>query len=85
MARGAASAYTVSPLFLTDFPLADPNGGYNGLALVMCFCWAIDKTNSQIRMPLGQCATGAGERAVALTLSLKSIWARAKKSGKRKR
>ena len=76
-------ANKVSPLFITDFPLAEPNDGYCRLALIMSFCWAINKTISQIRM--GRCATGAGERAVALTLSLKSIWARAKKSGKRKR
>ena len=68
-------ACNVSPVFLTDFLLADPNGGYNGLALVMCFCRAINKTNSQIRMSLGQCATGAGERVVDLTISLENIWA----------
>jgi len=76
-------ANKVSPLFITDFPLAEPNDGYCRLALIMSFCWAINKTISQIRM--GRCATGAGGRAVALTMSLKNIWARAKKTGKRKR
>ena len=32
----------------------------------------INKTNSQIRMPLGQCALGAGERAVDLTFRLRT-------------
>ena len=32
----------------------------------------INKTNSQIRMPLGQCALGAGESAVDLTFRLRT-------------
>jgi len=63
-----------TPLFITDFPLAESGFGYNRLALVMSFCWAIYKVIGQIRM--GRCSEGAGERAVALTISLKNIWAK---------
>jgi len=74
-----------SPLFILDYPHAAVNSGYNRLSLVMAFCWAVDKTISQIRM--GRNATGATERAVALTMTLRNIWApvKSKNSGKRKR
>jgi hypothetical protein len=72
-----------SPIFITDFPLEDAQADYCRLALIMSFCWAINKSISQIRM--GRCASGAGERAVALTISLRNIWAPTKKNRKRKR
>jgi hypothetical protein len=71
-----------TPLFITDYPLADANRGYNRLALVISFCWAIYKTISQIKM--GRSASGACARAVSLTMSLRKIWTSAK-NGKRKR
>ena len=71
-----------TPLFITDYPLADANQGYNRLALVISFCWAIYKTISQIKM--GRSATGACARAVSLTMSLRKIWTSAK-NRKRKR
>jgi hypothetical protein len=48
----------------------------------MAFCWAVYKTIGQIRM--GRCAAGATERAVALTISLRNIWAPVKGTRKRK-
>ena len=71
-----------SPLFITDFPLADDNQGYNRLALIISFCWAIYKTIGQIKM--GRSADGACARAVSLTMSLRNIWT-SDKSNKRKR
>jgi hypothetical protein len=61
-----------APLYALNYPPADGREGYNRLSLVMTFCWAIHKTISQIRM--GRVALGADRRALALTLSLKSIW-----------
>ena len=63
----------LSPLFIMDSPPADHDAGYNRLSLVMSFCWAIHKTIGQIRV--GRCAQGADARAIALTLSLRKIWA----------
>ena len=73
-----------SPLFIPDYPLAGVVSGYCRLPLVMSFCWAVYKIIGQIRM--GRCASGASERVVALTISLKNIWAPgpAKRNGKRK-
>jgi hypothetical protein len=70
----------LSPIFILDFPLAEHGAGYNRLALVMSFCWAIHKIIDQIRM--GRCADEADARAVTLTLSLKNIWAPVKKTKK---
>jgi hypothetical protein len=74
-----------SPLFILDYPPAEGTSGYNRLSLVMSFCWAVYKTIGQIRM--GRSATDATGRAVALTLTLRNIWApiKTKNSGKRKR
>jgi hypothetical protein len=63
----------VTPLFIPDFPLAEPNAGYNRLSLTMAFCWAVHKTIDQIKM--GRSAEGAESRIITLTLSLKNIWA----------
>jgi hypothetical protein len=68
----------VSPLFIPDYPLADPKAGYNRLALTMAFCWAVHKTIDQIKM--GRSAEGADARVVTMTMSLKNIWAPANKS-----
>ena len=75
----------LSPLFILDYPPAEASQDYNRLSLLMAFCWAIYKTIGQVRM--GRCATGAAERAVALTISLRNIWApvKGKNTGKRKR
>ena len=73
----------ISPLFILDYPPAVDNQGYNRLSLVMSFCWAVYKTIGQVRM--GRCATGATERAVALTISLRNIWAPVKDKNTRKR
>jgi hypothetical protein len=73
----------ISPLFILDYPPAEDNQGYNRLSLVMSFCWAVYKTIGQIRM--GRCATGATERAVALTISLRNIWAPVRGKNTRKR
>jgi hypothetical protein len=67
------SAHKVTPLFIADYPLADSKFGYNRLAVVMAFCWAICKTIDQIKM--GRSADGASARAVNLTMTLKNIWA----------
>ena len=72
-----------SPLFILDYPPAEASLSYNRLSLVMAFCWAVYKTIGQIRM--GRCATGATERAVALTISLRNIWAPVKGNNNRKR
>jgi hypothetical protein len=72
-----------SPLFILDYPPAEAGFSYNRLSLVMTFCWAVYKTIGQIRM--GRCATGATERAVALTISLRNIWAPVKGNNNRKR
>ena len=68
----------VTPLFIPDFPLAEPNAGYNRLSLTMAFCWAVHKTIDQIKM--GRSAEGAESRIITLTLSLKNIWAPPKKA-----
>jgi len=67
----------LSPIFILDSPPADHDAGYNRLALVMSFCWAIHKIIGQIKM--GRCAEDADTRAIALTLSLRNIWAPVKK------
>jgi hypothetical protein len=61
-----------TPLFVMDYPPADPAAGYCRLSLIMTLCWAIHKTISQIKM--GRVPLGADRRAIALTLSLKNIW-----------
>jgi hypothetical protein len=71
----------VSPHFILDFPLADSNAGYNRLSLIMAFCWAVHKIIDQIKM--GRSAEGADSRIVALTMSLKNIWAPPKKTSKK--
>ena len=68
----------VSPLFIPDYPPADPKAGYSRLALIMAFSWAVHKTIDQIRV--GRSAEGADARIVSLTMSLRNIWAPAKKS-----
>ena len=68
----------VSPLFIPDYPPADPKAGYSRLALIMAFSWAVHKTIDQIKV--GRSAEGADARAVALTMSLKNLWAPAKKT-----
>ena len=68
----------VTPCFVADFPLADANAGYNRLAQVMCFCWAVHKTVDQIKS--GRSAEGAAGRIISLTVSLRNIWAPAKKT-----
>jgi hypothetical protein len=68
----------VTPCFVLDFPLADVEAGYNRLALVMSFCWAVHKTIDQIRS--GRSAIGSDSRIVTLTISLRNIWAPIKKS-----
>jgi hypothetical protein len=65
-------AKKTTPLFIPDYPIADPAFGYCRLSLIMTLCWAIHKTINQIKM--GRDPLGADHRAVALTLSLKSIW-----------
>ena len=70
----------LSPIFIMDSPPADHDAGYNRLALMMSFCWAIHKVIGQIRM--GRSAEDADTRAIAMTLSLRSIWAPVKKTGK---
>jgi hypothetical protein len=67
----------VTPCFILDFPLAEADAGYNRLAMVMCFCWAVHKTIDQVKS--GQSAEGADRRIVANTMSFKSIWAPIKK------
>ena len=74
----ALAVNKVSPLFIPDYPPADPKAGYSRLALVMAFSWAVHKTIDQIKV--GRSAEGADARAVALTMSLKNIWAPAKKT-----
>ena len=66
-----------SPIFILDTPPADPGAGYNRLALVASFCWAVNKIISQIRM--GRSAEDAEARIVTLTMSLRNIWAPVKK------
>ena len=68
----------VTPCFIIDFPLADTKSGYNRLALVMCFCWAVHKTIEQIRS--GRSSEDADRRIITLTVSLSNIWAPAKKT-----
>jgi hypothetical protein len=67
----------VSPLFVTDYPLADSSAGYSRLAITMAFCWATHRSIDQIKA--GRCAVGADARIVSLTMSLRSIWAPIKK------
>jgi hypothetical protein len=69
-----------TPLFIIDYPIADPNTGYCRLALVMAFCWAIYKTINQIRD--GRNALNADIRAEALTVSLGNIWKKSSKKGR---
>jgi hypothetical protein len=69
-----------SPIFILDSPPADPDAGYNRLALVLSFCWAVHKIISQIKM--GRSAEDADARIVTLTMSLKNIWAPVKKAKK---
>jgi len=66
-----------TPIFIIDSPPADKAAGYSRIALVMSFCWAIHKIISHIKM--GRCAAGADTRAIALTLTLRNIWAPVKK------
>ena len=68
----------VTPVFVLDFPLADANAGYNRLAQIMSFCWAVHKIVDQIKS--GQCADGAAGRIISLSVSLSNIWAPAKKT-----
>ena len=65
------------PLYIIDYPLADSGFGYNRLALVLTFCWAVHKAIGQIRN--GRCAENANSRIVALTLSLNNIWMKSSK------
>ena len=69
-----------SPIFILDSPPADPGAGYNRLALVVSFCWAVNKIISQIRM--GRSAEDAKAHIVTLTMSLRNIWAPVKKAKK---
>jgi hypothetical protein len=69
------------PLFITDYPLADPEAGYCRLALTMAFCWAVHKITDQIKA--GRSAEGAESRIVTLTLTFKNIWAPAIKKSKK--
>ena len=62
-----------SPIFFPDYRPASAKLGYNRLSLVMCFCWAVHSTIGQIRM--GRSPMKAGDRILALTLSLRYIWA----------
>ena len=70
----------LSPIFILDSPPADLDTGYNRLALVMTFCWAVHKIISQIVM--GRNPEDADARIVTLTLALRNIWAPVKKSKK---
>ena len=68
------------PLYLIDYSTADPKLGYNRLALVMTFCWAVHKTISQIRN--GRDPTNADIRTASLTVSLNNVWSKSKLSTK---
>ena len=69
-----------SPIFILDSPPADLDTGYNRLALVMTFCWAVHKIISQIVM--GRNPEDADARIVTLTLALRNIWAPVMKTKK---
>ena len=64
------------PLYLIDYSTADPKLGYNRLALVMSFCWAVHKTISQIRN--GRDPSNADIRTASLTETLNNVWSKSK-------
>ena len=70
----------VSPIFIPDYQPAAPDAGYSRIALVMAFCWAIYKIIDQIKA--GRSSDKADARAIALTISLRNIWAPVKKPNK---
>ena len=70
----------VSPIFIPDYQPAAPDAGYSRIALVMAFCWSIYKIIEQIKA--GRSSDKADARAIALTISLRNIWAPVKKPNK---
>ena len=74
----ALAVNKVSPLFIPDYPPADPKAGYNRLALTMAVCWSVHRAIDQVKM--GRSADGADARIVSLTISLINIWAPAKQN-----
>jgi hypothetical protein len=66
-----------SPIFIPAFQPAPREAGYNRIAFIMSFSWATLKAIDQIRA--GRSSTNADSRIVSLTISLRNIWAPAKK------